>query len=445
MSSPVLLLIEKENLSREVLSLTFTAHLNCSLEEVSSYQEGLDFLRTHQVDLVIVGDPKKSSLDTIAFVKALEEMGMAYSIMMVRDFVTNYPADLAGQLHSDEGQSDLLDLCLDILSDKGFVVRSSENFVPIPLDILMRLDEVVSPIYLKVSEQRYVKYLNAKNISPEDVDRIRKKNVNEIYILKNSFDVFLKSYRDQLVNKVLFVDRQVTVEDKVELSIQAQELLMVAIKAFGINEKTAAIANRNIALVKDIVQKSEHLMSLLGWGLKKEDKNYSYLHSTLICYVSTALAQHMKFSVPYALEKMALAAFFHDLELSEHHIRNERQFVQGLASKVSFNKEDSQIIANHPIKAANAVQKWVEAPPEVVFIVRHHHERADGTGFPDRLKAEKMPDYLVCFLVAHDIVDLYLQYKDVNLVQKEFLELRKSYGAPVFQLVALVAAELLSK
>lgn len=443
---PILLLIEKEFLSQEVLNLTFTAHLSCNIVEVFSYQDAIAYLDSNNhADLVVVGDPKKCSLDTISFLKALEDRDMGTSAVMVRDFVANYPADLAGQLHSEGGNSDLLDLCLDILSDKGFSVRGEDKFLPIPLDILLRLEEVVSPIYLKVSDQKFVKYLNAKKIAPEDIERIRKKNLSEIYILKTSFDSFLKSYRTQLINKVLFADRDISLQEKLDLSIQAQELLIVAVKAFGINEKTVAIANRNIALVKDVVQKSDHLMSLLGWGIKTEDKSYSLLHSTLICYVSTALAPHLKFSVSYALEKLALAAFFHDLELSEHHIRNERQFVQGLASKVSFNKEDSQIIAQHPIKAAAAIAKWVEAPPEVVFVVRHHHERPDGSGFPDGLNEDKIPDYLVCFLVAHDIVDLYLQYKDINLVQKEFLEMRKSYGSPKFQLVASVAAELLSK
>lgn len=446
MATPVLLLIEKEFLSQELLSLTFTAHLSCQLHEVASYQEALDFLKTKGgVDLIVVGDTKKSNVDTIAFVKALEDLGLGASIFMVRDFVANYPGELAGKLHGGEGSSDLLDLCLDMLTEKGFTVRTPENFVPISLDVLERLGEVPSSIYLKVSDQKFVKYLNAQPLSVEDLDRIRKKNISEVYILKTSFDVFVKNYRNQLVNQVLFEDREVSLEEKVELSLQSQELLAVAIKAFGINEKTAAIANRNIALVKDIVHKSDHLMSLLGWGVKKDDRSIGLLHSTLLCYVCTAFAQHLRFSIPYALEKLALASFFHDMELSDHHIRNERQFVQGLASKVTFNKDDSQIVANHPLKAASAIEKWVEAPPEVIYIVRHHHERADGTGFPSKMKGDEMPDYLVCFLVAHEIVDLYLNYKDVNQVQKEFLELRKTYSAPLFQMVSAVAAELLSK
>lgn len=446
MASPSILLIEKEFLSREILNLTFTAHFNCNLIEVSSYQEALEVLNSdNAIDLVVVGDTKKSSMDTIAFVKALEDTGRGISMVLVRDVVSNYPSDLAGQLHREDGKSDLLDLCLDILSEKGYHIRSSESFIPVPVDILLKLDKLASPVYLRVSESKFVKYLNAKNILPEDLERIRKKNVSELYIRKNTFDEFIRNYRSELISKVLFVDRNVSLEEKMDLSIQAQELLLAAIKAFGFNEKTAAIANKNIALVKDIVRKSDHLMSLLGWGAKKDDKNFSYLHSTLLCYVSTALSQHMKFSIPYALEKMALAAFLHDMELSDHHIRNERQFIQGLTSKVSFNKEDSKIIADHPLKAANSVSKWAEAPTEVIFIVKHHHERSDGSGFPDHMKAEEMPDYLVCFLIAHDIVDLYLNFRDVNMVQKEFLELRKTYEGPLFQSISGVASELLSR
>ncbi|MFP5520255.1 MAG: HD-GYP domain-containing protein [Bdellovibrionia bacterium] len=444
MALPQLLIIEKEYISRELLDLTYTANFSCHITEANNYQEALDKLNSETFNLIVIGDAAKSAVDTVSFLQKIGDLGLSSQLIMVRDLVANYPADLAGQLHNEEGKSELLEQSIDMLSAQGFEIRTSDAYMPIPVEILLRLEEVVSPIYLKVSE-KFVKYLNASALSSEDLERIKKKNLSEVYIRKNSFDEFLRNYRSQLVNKILFAEKNVPVEEKLELSLQAQELLVTAVKAFGINEKTAAIANRNIALAKDIVQSSDHLMSLLGWGIKKEDKNYSIVHSMLLCFVITSISQHCKYSIPFALEKMALGAFLHDLELSDHHIRNERQFIQGFNSRVSFNKEDTKIISEHPEKAANAVSKWAEAPSEVLFMIRHHHERPDGSGFPQGMISDEMPDYLVTFIVAHDIVDLFLTYRDVNMVQKEFTEIRKAYHSPNFSNIARIASELLSK
>ncbi|MCI0487143.1 MAG: diguanylate cyclase [Blastocatellia bacterium] len=83
------------------------------------------------------------------------------------------------------------------------------------------------------------------------------------------------------------------------------------------------------------------------------------------------------------MEGLKTAALLHDigkLAVPEHILNKP-----GKLSKAEYSK-----IMNHPVVGADILSN-VEFPYEVVPIVRHHHERFDGTGYPGRLKGEEIP------------------------------------------------------
>src|SRR5437879_6506604 len=52
--------------------------------------------------------------------------------------------------------------------------------------------------------------------------------------------------------------------------------------------------------------------------------------------------------------------------------------------------EEYEIIKQHPVEGAQILAEHPEQK-DVALIVRHHHERWDGAGYPDRLKGEAIP------------------------------------------------------
>ena len=64
--------------------------------------------------------------------------------------------------------------------------------------------------------------------------------------------------------------------------------------------------------------------------------------------------------------------------------------------------EERRIMEEHPVIGERILAK-VEDYREIARIVRHHHERVDGNGYPDRLPAEKIP--LVSRIIA--VADAY--------------------------------------
>ena len=71
-----------------------------------------------------------------------------------------------------------------------------------------------------------------------------------------------------------------------------------------------------------------------------------------------------------------------------------------LNKKTPLTAEEWQLIREHPATASRVLEQ-VQSLRAVAPIVRHHHERWDGGGYPDGLKAEEIP-YLARILAVAD-------------------------------------------
>ncbi|HKP86296.1 MAG TPA: diguanylate cyclase [Blastocatellia bacterium] len=98
------------------------------------------------------------------------------------------------------------------------------------------------------------------------------------------------------------------------------------------------------------------------------------------------LAEGLARAVGYAedqMEGLKAAALLHDigkLAVPEHILSKP-----GKLSTAEYSK-----IMIHPVVGADILSN-VEFPYEVVPIVKHHHEKFDGTGYPNGLKGEEIP------------------------------------------------------
>jgi ribonuclease P protein subunit RPR2 len=69
----------------------------------------------------------------------------------------------------------------------------------------------------------------------------------------------------------------------------------------------------------------------------------------------------------------------------------------------SLTEKERALMEQHPVIGAEIVS-GIEFLGEATHIVRYHHERWDGTGYPDRLGAEEIPLSARVFSVA-DVLD----------------------------------------
>ena len=85
------------------------------------------------------------------------------------------------------------------------------------------------------------------------------------------------------------------------------------------------------------------------------------------------------------VEQLTVAGLLHDIGLKELRLPYER-----ISGRRPLDLEELGIVRQHPVLGASLLER-IEFPYPIVPLVRHHHERFDGSGYPDRVAGEKIP------------------------------------------------------
>jgi putative nucleotidyltransferase with HDIG domain len=104
-------------------------------------------------------------------------------------------------------------------------------------------------------------------------------------------------------------------------------------------------------------------------------------HSEAVSRLSLAMAQKLDFP-PSRLEDAALAGLLHDVGMRE--LDYDRLYRSSSPSEDDRNRFQKHPVLGHEILRGTGLEA-------VSAAVRHHHERWDGTGYPDRLAGDAIP------------------------------------------------------
>ncbi len=83
----------------------------------------------------------------------------------------------------------------------------------------------------------------------------------------------------------------------------------------------------------------------------------------------------------------------------------------------------------HPVKGYEVLME-VEGMEDIALIVRHHHERCDGKGYPDGLTCEQIPleSRIITVADAFDAMTSTRSYRDPLSVSEALDEILKNSG-----------------
>jgi putative nucleotidyltransferase with HDIG domain len=126
--------------------------------------------------------------------------------------------------------------------------------------------------------------------------------------------------------------------------------------------------------------------SLVNFLIEPGARPYPQLkaHSLAVGFLARRFASFLKLPAE-TVEQITVAALLHDIGLRDLDLPYDR-----LSGRRPLNLEELSIVHKHPVVAAVLLER-IEFPYPVGPLVRHHHERWDGSGYPDRLSGEEIP------------------------------------------------------
>jgi len=132
----------------------------------------------------------------------------------------------------------------------------------------------------------------------------------------------------------------------------------------------------------ELEQTNRELFELMVKSLEARDP-YTSGHSRRVQNYSLAIARALDLR-QHETEQIGRAALLHDVG------KIHEKYAAVLAKTEKLSAEEWALIKEHPVDGANLVATMSKLR-DIVPAIRHHHEKWDGTGYPDGLAGELIP------------------------------------------------------
>jgi HD-GYP domain-containing protein (c-di-GMP phosphodiesterase class II) len=136
-------------------------------------------------------------------------------------------------------------------------------------------------------------------------------------------------------------------------------------------------------LVDDVMESiNRHPDALLSLVRLKTADEYTYLHSVAVCALMVSLGRQLSLDDAQCHEA-GMAGMLHDL--------GKAAMPQDILNKPGkLTPEEFDIIKTHALRGYEMLLEGANVSEGVLDVCRHHHERFDGTGYPDKLAGDRI-------------------------------------------------------
>ncbi|MGR8920692.1 MAG: HD-GYP domain-containing protein [Gammaproteobacteria bacterium] len=244
-----------------------------------------------------------------------------------------------------------------------------------PADLKTLQNSAVSEVWIDLNRGADVDTDVAEEPAAESLDEQRARQEFELT------QTFMAPVQDEDTARTEFaaeVERAAKICDKARTAVTA----MFDEARMGRAADAAAMDSLVEEISHSVMRNPGALISLAR--LKTKD-DYTYMHSVAVCGLMVALARQLGFDEP-ATREAGLAGLVHDIgkATSDLDILNK----PGKLTDEEFRHMQQHPVAGHAMLVeGNTVG---EIPLDVCL---HHHEKMDGSGYPERLRGEEISLY----------------------------------------------------
>ena len=182
-----------------------------------------------------------------------------------------------------------------------------------------------------------------------------------------------------------------------------------------IRNKSDDLAIVNLQLRNSFAETIESLAGLIEMRDRRAPG-----HSRNVAELVTAMAENLNFSVAEK-SQIRSAGLLHDIGkigISDKLLEKSLQ---------DYSSKEVQEYRNHVVRGQAAID-MVPALRGIGVLIRHHHERFDGRGFPDRLKGDAIPLGARVICAADMFERKLIQFAESDALTSALAELEGEWG-----------------
>jgi putative nucleotidyltransferase with HDIG domain len=173
--------------------------------------------------------------------------------------------------------------------------------------------------------------------------------------------------------------------------------------------------------------------------LKSSESRIPSLRAHSLATARLARDLALKLELPTEeVEAVSIAAILHDVGL----LMLDPQML----AKAELNEEEKKKVRSHP-EMAEVFLKDLRFPFDVINMIRHHHERWDGHGYPDGLRETGIPigSRIIGLIEAYEVMTSGKSYRRPRGYRQVLEELENQGGAQFDPTVVKAFGELMTR
>ncbi len=233
----------------------------------------------------------------------------------------------------------------------------------------------------------------------------------------NVFDYILKPFN---VSDILATVKRCL--ERREMSLRVKEFLMAVEKESKSPLKMYKHISQFLNKLDEFYHpaKSEGYLEFVKVLTTTLESNDPYLkgHSDRVNYYATLMAEGLKLSQADTRD-LQTSAYLHDIGNVGMAVKNG-----------SRDANEWSELRDHPLKGAKMVAP-LKLAPDVIGGIKYHHERMEGTGYPEGLKGDQIPLFARIIAIADHYDALTMGRPDEKALNKHaaLAELKKNAGS----------------
>ena len=426
------ILIESNKTLNDLITINLTTYLGVDLIHRANAQEALSLLAIlPNIDLIItttkIGNEETSNLLGDYISQNRLETGLIVlgkNDTSKNDFTLNIenPNDWEKVVH---GAAKILGINENVLAKKV-----TPDYVAVPVRYFLNLENSNCDVFIRIkkspTEYQYIKRIhNGDTFSKDSIKRYLDQGLENFHVSHDSLKIFTIFLSNRLVEKMNSPKLEFT--QRIQIMGESYEIAVNEIMKMGFNSETVQLTE---AIIENMVKNFENSpeMSNLLHKVINSQTGILYQRCHMTSVVASEMIKNLKIDEPFANEKMAYAAFFHDIMLTDNVELSKINSFEEL-EKSNLEEKDWDLVFNHAQEASMLIRRHPEAPTGVDEIIKHHHGASNGKGFSQSI--DKLPKLSKIFIIAHHFVLELIKFKEEGGSPKPITdELHKRFPNP---------------
>ena len=235
--------------------------------------------------------------------------------------------------------------------------------------------------------------------NPEDIRRILESGIKEVLInTEIGLDVQEAETREHVIapaqqslaeaSRRIELPKQVTLSEEVKRAAKTCNKATEAVRSMFQEIRmgkaiSPAAANDFVNEISSSVHRNPG--ALISLARLKTADNYTYMHSVAVCALMIGLARQMDFNAD-EVRDAGLAGLFHD-------IGKAKLPMNVLNKPGKLTDEEFIIVKGHSTEGYQILEAAKDANETLLNVCLHHHEKADGSGYPHQQMADEITLY----------------------------------------------------